>query len=361
MYRNRACLAGTVGGMVLLAGCGSSSGSAPVATVSATPSPPVVTPAQPVVTSAPPEVMTAPTPTPAVKSAPPVATPALPPPRPPVVDGTDTGQGEQAAVVLAGLVVRGRGPMTGYTREQFGQTWADVDRNGCDTRNDTLTRDLTATVHKAGTGGCLVLSGRLADPYTATSIAFEQGGASEVDIDHVVALGNAWVSGSAAAAADARAALANDPLNLTATSASANRQKGDGDAATWLPPNKAFRCAYVARQIAVKDKYGLSVTSAENTAMTGLLDDCASQRVPSGGGAAVAAGFGVKAATAAPTTAAPAPRPVTTTKAPGPEPGGDVSYQNCTEVREAGAAPITAGQPGYSRKLDRDGDGIACE
>jgi hypothetical protein len=82
--------------------------------------------------------------------------------------GTDSGTGELASAVLAGLTVRGRGPMTGYSREAFGQSWADVDRNGCDTRNDMLSRDLTAIAYKPGTGDCLVLSGQLAGPYTAT-------------------------------------------------------------------------------------------------------------------------------------------------------------------------------------------------
>jgi hypothetical protein len=113
----------------------------------------------------------------------------------------------------------------------------------------------------------------------------------------------------------------------------------------------SFRCDYIARQIAVKDKYALSVTAAEKTSMTGLLTSCDDQRAPSGGGAVVAAGFGAE----------PSPAAVTGAPAPAPVPGGDVSYANCAEVRAAGAAPIMAAQPGYSRKLDRDGDGTGCE
>ena len=117
----------------------------------------------------------------------------------------------------------------------------------------------------------MVLSGRLADPYTSTTIAFARGGASEVDIDHVVALGDAWQKGAWRWPYGERVAFANDPLNLLAVDASANRQKGDGDTATWLPANKSFRCAYVARQVSVKLKYALSVTAAERDAMRRVL------------------------------------------------------------------------------------------
>jgi hypothetical protein len=125
-----------------------------------------------------------------------------------------------------------------------------------------------------------VLSGRLADPYTSAMIAFVRGGASEVDIDHVVALGDAWQKGAQRWPRRERVAFANDPLNLLAVDASANRQKGDGDAATWLPANKAFRCAYVARQVSVKLKYALAVTAAEREAMRRVLGRCPTLRVP---------------------------------------------------------------------------------
>jgi hypothetical protein len=151
--------------------------------------------------------------------------------------------------------------MAGYSRDQFGSAWEDVDQNGCDTRDDILRRDLRRVVSRAGTNGCVVVSGVLADPYTATSITYVRG-RSRVDIDHVVSLGDAWRTGAARWAASKRLALGNDPLNLLAVSASANRQKGDDDAAAWLPANKAYRCVYVARQLAVKLKYALWATSA---------------------------------------------------------------------------------------------------
>lgn len=197
--------------------------------------------------------------------------------------GSPAAAAPTALAQLAELRVAGRGPKTGYSREEFGPRWRDIDRNGCDQRNDILRRDLTDLTFKAGTRDCVVLTGTLLDPYTGSTIRFERGGASEVDIDHVVALSNAWQMGAARWDGDTRGRFANDPLNLAASDASANRQKGDGDAATWLPRNKSFRCAYVARQIAVKARYGLAVTKAEKDAMERVLGRCPSQPVADAG------------------------------------------------------------------------------
>ena len=182
-----------------------------------------------------------------------------------------------ALAAVSRLTVKGRAPKTGYRRDQFGDGWASVD--GCDTRDRILARDLRAKRFRSATRDCVVLSGRLADPYTSTTIVFARGGASEVDIDHVVALGDAWQKGAWRWPHRERMAFANDPLNLLAVDASANRQKGDGDTATWLPANKRFRCAYVARQVSVKLKYALSVTAAERDAMRRVLGRCPQQRV----------------------------------------------------------------------------------
>jgi len=187
-----------------------------------------------------------------------------------------------ASDALATLAVKGRAPRTGYDRGLFGQSWADVDRNGCDTRNDVLRRDLAAYVHKKETHGCLVLSGILHDPYTATTIAFVRGQSTsaKVQIDHVVALSDAWQKGAQRWSSPRRTAYANDSLNLLAVDGPTNARKGDGDAATWLPPNKAYRCSYAARQVAVKVKYGLWVTSAERDSLARILAACPSQPLP---------------------------------------------------------------------------------
>ena len=255
-----------------------------------------------------------------------------------------------ALAAVATLTVKGRAPKTGYTRDQFGPSWYDTDHNGCDTRNDILRRDLTSRQMK---NACKVLAGTLApDPYTRATIRFIYGGVSEVDIDHVVALSDAWQKGAASWSAGRRLALANDPLNLLAVDSSANRAKGDGDAATWLPTNKAFRCTYVARQVAVKGKYGVWVTAAERDAMTRVLAACPTMPLPVPGSAPTTAALPRDASTQTP--------PPVAQPAPAPAPPS-VYYANCTAARTAGAAPIYRGQPGFRTALDRDGDGIACE
>lgn len=177
-----------------------------------------------------------------------------------------------ALAELDALAVKGRAPLTGYTREAFGPDWADANRNGCDTRNDILTRDLTRTEIQ----NCVVLRGVLVDPYSGAVIEFTRGPVSsmEVQIDHVVALANAWQTGADRWPQDKRQRFANDPRNLLAVRGDLNMQKGDGDAATWLPPKKAFRCEYVRRQIQVKAAYQLWVTPPEKAAMQGLLARC---------------------------------------------------------------------------------------
>jgi len=186
-----------------------------------------------------------------------------------------------ATAVLETLAVKGRAPKTGYTRAQFGPAWADVDRNGCDTRNDILKRDLTSITYRAKTRNCVVETGTLVDRYSGETINFVKGNISsmEVQIDHVVALSNAWQTGAFKLSADQRKALSNDSLNLFAVKGRLNSQKGEGDAATWLPPLKSFRCSYVAQQIAVKAKYSLWVTAPEKAAMVSILAKCPTQKV----------------------------------------------------------------------------------
>ncbi|WP_251043828.1 DUF1524 domain-containing protein [Arthrobacter sp. ISL-48] len=272
----------------------------------------------------------------------------------------------KAVELLATLPVKGRAPKTGYDRALFGQAWADVDRNGCDTRNDILKRDLTGITY-TNSVPCKVQSGTLADPYTGSSISFVRGTAtsSAVQIDHVVALSDAWQKGVQQLTTEQRTAFANDPLNLQSTDGPTNIKKGDGDAATWLPPNKGFRCEYVARQISVKATYSLWVTQAEHDAMATILVDCSGQLAPTNQQAPVAPAPAPAApapAPAAPAPVAPAPvAPAPVAPAPAPAAPAAVYYANCTAAKAAGAAPLRIGQPGYRAGLDRDSDGIACE
>ncbi|HEY8886339.1 MAG TPA: HNH endonuclease family protein [Candidatus Microsaccharimonas sp.] len=201
---------------------------------------------------------------------------------PPVIDQTQKTQtvpavvqpSGSAATTLETLVVKGRAPKTDYSRSQFGSGWATT--SGCDTRNIILHRDLQNPIVDEK---CIVTSGVLNDPYTATVINFTKG-SSDVQIDHVVALSDAWQTGAQSLTRALRVQLANDPMELIAVQGDANQQKSDGDAATWLPSNKSFRCEYVARQIAVKQKYSLWVIPAEKQAMLDVLTTCPDQALP---------------------------------------------------------------------------------
>jgi hypothetical protein len=200
------------------------------------------------------------------------------------LDGGSTGVGEasmaptEAMTLLASIPVKGKAAATGYSRAQFGEAWTDDNdeqfgRNGCRTREDILARDLSGVTRDK----CKVLSGTLMDPYTGRAIDFTRGADSSaaVQIDHVVPLKNAWITGAQQISARDRVNFANDPLNLFAVDGPTNQAKSDGDAATWLPPNKGFRCAYATRQIQVKAKYRLWVTAPEKSAMGRVLSACA--------------------------------------------------------------------------------------
>jgi hypothetical protein len=339
----------------------------------------------------------------------------------PSTSASPTPDASTALGMLETLEVKGRAPKTGYDRDLFG--WRDdVDHNGCDTRNDVLRRDLSNIVLKHGTDGCVVLTGTLSpSPYSGEDVSFDQQNNNSLDIDHVVALSDAWQTGASGWDEETRHAFANDPLNLLSVESGLNRQKSDGDAATWLPPRKAYRCEYVARQIAVKSEYDLWVKPAEKDAMRSVLEDC--DKTPAFAGAvATPDRWEGDNATEAP---APTKKPAETPKTSGSSSKGSSSkgsssskksssstksssgssksssgsssskssgsgssgsgssgssssrsgssssgsssgsgstyFKNCDAVRAAGKAPIHEGEPGYARHLDRDGDGVGCE
>ncbi|WP_208085369.1 GmrSD restriction endonuclease domain-containing protein [Brevibacterium atlanticum] len=286
-----------------------------------------------------------------------------------------------ASAMLDELDVKGRAPKTGYDGDLF--KWrSDTDHNGCDTRNDVLRRDLKDITLKAGTQGCIVLAGTIADPYKGETYDFDRN-ANTVDIDHVVARSNAWQTGAAKFDEETLKEFGNDPLNLLAVSSSLNRQKGDGDAATWLPPNKSYRCEYVARQIAVKHKYDLWVVKPEKAAMKRVLGDCEDEpaftedvdwpgpgegdnvttksdpgpKKSSGTDSSTSGSTGSGAGSGSGSSNDGSKRSSSGSGAG----SGSTPFENCTAAREAGAAPVHRGDPGYGPHLDRDGDGIACE
>lgn len=199
-----------------------------------------------------------------------------PPQEIPIIAETSSPSGD-AVTALERLAVKGRAPKTDYGRSQFGDGWAS--RQGCDMRNIILHRDLKDV---AVDDQCRVTSGMLNDPYTGKTVPFMRGEHSSqaVQIDHVVAMSNAWQTGAQALSPEKREQFANDPLELLAVDGEANQEKSDSDAASWLPPNKAFRCQYIARQIAVKAKYELWVTQPEKDAMMRVLGTCPGQALP---------------------------------------------------------------------------------
>ncbi|MEU3683035.1 HNH endonuclease family protein [Streptomyces sp. NPDC030592] len=195
-------------------------------------------------------------------------------------DGTDpglapvTGDGPrtEARKLIDGLTTKGRGPKTGYDRDEFGYAWMDtadgvpLARNGCDTRNDLLKRDGQKVRFRSGSD-CVAIAMTLDDPYTGTSIEWRKQKASEVQIDHVVPLSYSWQMGSSRWPESKREQLANDPLNLLPVEGRANSAKRDSGPASWLPPSRTIRCAYAVRFAQVAAKYELAVTKADKTTM----------------------------------------------------------------------------------------------
>lgn len=165
-------------------------------------------------------------------------------------------------------------PPEKYNRvEQFGPAWKDVDHNGCDTRNDILVRDLSTSL-VTGRNSCVVIAGKLADPYSGKWIDFRKEDASKVQIDHVVALEDAWQSGAYNLSKETREALANDPDNLLAVNGHDNMAKGSKSADQWMPPNSAYACTYASKQVQIKTRYALTVTSSEKQALADALATC---------------------------------------------------------------------------------------
>lgn len=195
-----------------------------------------------------------------------------------ITGGSEGGEivgGEQFAKdVLEKLEVKGRAPKTGYSREEFYDGWPNVD--GCSLRQRILKRELGDS---ARLEGCNVVAGEYDEPYTGEHVVLaSREEVSKIQIDHVVALSDAWQKGAQYKDYETRNKIATDPLNLLAVDGAANKQKSDGDAATWLPKNKKFRCQYVARQISVKYKYSMWVTQAEKEAMARVLSNCPEER-----------------------------------------------------------------------------------
>lgn len=276
-----------------------------------------------------------------------------------------------ALAILTAIAVKGRAPMTGYDRDLFGSAWTDDNgnafgHNGCDTRNDILRRDLQDPVIEAGTFECVVLRGSLADPYTGRDIAFLRGEetSAEVQIDHVVPLGDAWQTGAQQWSSEKRQDFANDPLNLIAVDGPTNESKGDGDAATWLPPNRGFWCRYVLRQATVKAKYGLWMTAPELDATRRILNDCGHLAVPREPGRLHPPSHAnvqqVRPIFTPPTKRHHAPARSGAACEPGYSPCLRITSDlDCGEIADSLKPIHVTGSDPY--RLDADGDGLGCE
>lgn len=198
--------------------------------------------------------------------------------QPPATNRIDANNENLAINALGKLSIKPTLSNDDYERKLFGSGWADW--RGCNTRQKILNRDMKNI--KLDKNGCAIISGTLVDPYTGKEINLNSKSAvsKKVQIDHVVALSNAWQTGAKQWDTAKRKQLANDDLELIAVSSSANQAKSDGDASQWLPDNRRFRCQYVARQIAVKIKYKLWITNDEHNAMSKVLATCPSQSLP---------------------------------------------------------------------------------
>ncbi|PZT69327.1 HNH endonuclease [Streptomyces sp. SW4] len=196
--------------------------------------------------------------------------------RPGLAPVTQEADRAAARTLIEGLRTKGRGPRTGYDRDEFGHAWMDtadgvpLARNGCDTRNDLLKRDGEGLRFRSGSD-CVVVAMTLHDPYTGATLRWRKQDAAEVQIDHVVPLSYSWQMGAARWPENKRRRLANDTLNLLPVDGGANAAKGDSGPASWLPPNKAVRCAYAVRFAQVADKYEMPVTAADKRMM---LEQC---------------------------------------------------------------------------------------
>lgn len=187
---------------------------------------------------------------------------------------TSTMTPNAARTALGGLTVKAAGTMTGYSRDLFphwrdasSYGWPTEPNNACNARNAALYRD-GANVQMSST--CTSLTGTWVDPYSAKK--FDE--ASDIDIDHMVPLANAWRSGAASWTTDKRTKFANDPLVLVSVLDSLNQSKGDKGPEAWKPPLAQSHCLYAVRWTFVKKAYAMSVTSAEKSALTSMLGTC---------------------------------------------------------------------------------------
>lgn len=166
---------------------------------------------------------------------------------------------------------------SGYDRvKYFGTSWPDLDDDGCSEREEILARDFEETRGPV----CKITAGTLHDPYTGQTIDFTRGKetSGQVQIDHVVALADAWSKGADQWDQEHRLQFANDPQNLLAVDGPTNTAKSASDASEWLPPNEDFWCEYATAQVQIKTKYALGVSAAEKQTLEKILVACVNEK-----------------------------------------------------------------------------------
>ena len=237
-------------------------------------------------------------------------------------------------VELAALIVDDRpSPDRPYSRDEWSH-WDDIDGDGCDARQQALKLHSLTPAQIDVYGGCTVVAGDWISIYDGVRTS-DPG---DLDIDHVVPLANAHEAGGWRFTAEQRRLFANDQGNLLPVSASSNRTKGADLPNEWRPPLESSWCEMATRWVDTKQRWQLTVTTAERDALGQMLERC--------DGSASAGPVAV-------------PSTVTTLPIGGPAP--QQPFANCAEARAAGAAPVHRGDPGYGEHLDRDGDGVGCE
>ncbi|GAA1335488.1 HNH endonuclease family protein [Catellatospora bangladeshensis] len=186
------------------------------------------------------------------------------PDQPPATTGPATGE---PAAQLAALTVAPEGRMTGYSRDRFPHWSSQGD--SCDTREVVLRRQGSGV---RSDSDCKATAGTWTSAYDGVTVT----DAGKLDIDHTVALAEAWRSGADKWTDERRRAFANDldGRQLVAVSATSNRAKGDQDPAKWKPPLETYWCTYATDWISVKAAYGLTVDQAEHDALAAMIGRC---------------------------------------------------------------------------------------
>lgn len=257
----------------------------------------------------------------------------------PPADATGT---EFSTLTLLNTLVVSDAVPDGYQREKFNHWVTQAD--GCDTRETVLAREV-----QNGTRNACDVTGQWVSLYDGKKFTVP----SELDIDHMVPLKEAWVSGANTWSDYTREAYANDldgAYSLIAVSASSNRSKSDKDPAQWMPPTMDG-CEYVARWVSVKHRWSLTVDTAEKNKILSVLSWCGGDYTLDG------TGFRVPIIVDdAEETIVPSANPPTETGELDPQ------YSTCKEANANGYGPYINGtNPEYEWYQDRDGDGSVCE